>query len=328
MALGSHTYYSNGKLLLTGEYVVLDGALSLALPSIYGQYLTVTKIAPKKIIWKSLDKENSVWFKATIQHTILRAIISCYDKKEMEDNIDIHNGIETSSDKEITAKLLKILVAAQKLNSSFLQDTHGYEITTKLTFPRNWGLGSSSTLINNIAQWAKVDAYALLFNSFPGSGYDIACARHRYPVMYRLKAKKPIVKHAVFYPSFAAKLYFIHLNKKQDSSAGISLYHTTKGDITHVAKAISAITQKIESTSRLSEFETLVEAHENHIADLIKLPKIKTQLFNDYPGKIKSLGAWGGDFILATGNEETPTYFKDKGFNTVIAYDKMVLNPR
>ena len=30
-------FYSNGKLLITGEYVILDGALSLAVPSLLGQ---------------------------------------------------------------------------------------------------------------------------------------------------------------------------------------------------------------------------------------------------------------------------------------------------
>ena len=35
------TFYSNGKLLITGEYLVLDGAKALALPTKYGQYLTV-----------------------------------------------------------------------------------------------------------------------------------------------------------------------------------------------------------------------------------------------------------------------------------------------
>ena len=35
---------------------------------------------------------------------------------------------------------------------------NGFKVTTKLDFPKNWGLGTSSTLINNIAQWAQVDA--------------------------------------------------------------------------------------------------------------------------------------------------------------------------
>ena len=37
----SQSYYSNGKLLITGEYAVLDGALSLALPTKFGQELNV-----------------------------------------------------------------------------------------------------------------------------------------------------------------------------------------------------------------------------------------------------------------------------------------------
>jgi len=53
------TFYSNGKLLLTGEYVVLDGALSLAIPTQFGQSLTVKEINAPKLIWKSLDKNGT-----------------------------------------------------------------------------------------------------------------------------------------------------------------------------------------------------------------------------------------------------------------------------
>ena len=316
---GSHTYYSNGKLLLTGEYVVLDGALSLALPTLYGQYLRVTEIEPPKIIWNSLDEKNTSWFKTEI-HTDLSGEVTPY-----ETNAAIHDGIKTNA-KEITGRLLTILKAARKLNPSFLKGTHGYEVTTMLSFPRNWGLGSSSTLINNIAQWAKVDAFTLLFNSFPGSGYDIACAQHYHPLTYQLHAKAPVVKQAKFHPSFAAQLYFVHLNKKQDSSMGIEHYRAVGKHTTHAVQAISDITRKIERTSDLNTFETLIEAHEDCIADLIKLPKVKTRLFKDYPGKIKSLGAWGGDFILATGNAQTLDYFRTKGYNTIVPYDKMIRN--
>ena len=44
-------FYSHGKLLLTAEYVVLDGAKALALPTKYGQSLTVKTIEPLKLIW-------------------------------------------------------------------------------------------------------------------------------------------------------------------------------------------------------------------------------------------------------------------------------------
>ena len=55
-------FYSNGKLLITGEYVVLDGALALALPTKFGQNLTVEPIPSKQILWKSFDQDGSVWF--------------------------------------------------------------------------------------------------------------------------------------------------------------------------------------------------------------------------------------------------------------------------
>ena len=63
-------------------------------------------------------------------------------------------------------------------------------ITTKLTFPRAWGLGTSSTLISLIAQWAKCDPFELLFEAFGGSGYDIACATANSPISYQLPRKK------------------------------------------------------------------------------------------------------------------------------------------
>ena len=55
-------FYSNGKLLLTGEYVVLDGAKALAIPTKHGQSLKVTPIAEPKLIWKSIDATGNVWF--------------------------------------------------------------------------------------------------------------------------------------------------------------------------------------------------------------------------------------------------------------------------
>jgi len=60
------TYYSNGKLLLTGEYLVLNGAKSLAVPTKFGQDLEVTPALGKKIIWKSYDADGSIWFEDEI----------------------------------------------------------------------------------------------------------------------------------------------------------------------------------------------------------------------------------------------------------------------
>ena len=59
------TFYSNGKVLLTGEYLVLFGAKALAFPTQYGQDLTIRKSNPPRILsWKAFAPEGE-WFQAT-----------------------------------------------------------------------------------------------------------------------------------------------------------------------------------------------------------------------------------------------------------------------
>lgn len=304
-------FYSNGKLLLTGEYVVLDGAKALAIPTRFGQDLEVVSIKDPIIQWQSLNEKGDIWFECTLETKSLQLINSSF--YSTEENV-----------KENTAETLQsILMEAQKLNPNFLADKKGIQVTTKLTFPTNWGLGSSSTLISNIANWAKVDAYELLKNTFGGSGYDIACAQNNSPIVYQLKDKKPIVKKIDFNPIFKDQLYFIHLNKKQDSRKGIEQYRKYQGNLNAEIVDISAITDEILKAKTIQEFEGLLVQHEQIIAKIIQQKPIQQTLFSDYFGQIKSLGAWGGDFILATGNDDTPNYFINKGYKTVIPYHQM-----
>jgi len=55
-------YFSNGKLLLSGEYLVLDGANALAIPSRYGQSLEVTVSEKEGISWTSKDINGKIWY--------------------------------------------------------------------------------------------------------------------------------------------------------------------------------------------------------------------------------------------------------------------------
>ena len=194
------TFYSNGKLLITGEYLVLDGAKGFALPTKFGQNLIVEEGSTQQIEWKSYDSDGSVWFEDTI-------LIS-----------DIVKPIHTEVD-SVKNTLITILKEAFLLNPDFLTNSEGYKITTELTFPRNWGLGTSSTLINNIAQWLEIDAFVLLKNSFGGSGYDIACAQNDTPILYHLERGIPIVEKVNFSPSFTTNIHFVYLNKKQALAA-------------------------------------------------------------------------------------------------------------
>ncbi|MFD0991556.1 GYDIA family GHMP kinase [Mariniflexile jejuense] len=298
-------YYSNGKLLITGEYVVLDGTLSLAVPTKFGQSLSIEAIDEPKISWKSFNSDGSIWFEDTFSIN------------------EITSGFINPSN-DIYGRLIQILNASKTLNPEFLNTNQGYKITTHLTFPKNWGLGTSSTLINNMAQWANVNPFELLKLTFGGSGYDIACAQNNTPISYQLVNEKPNTSIIQFNPSFKNHLYFVYLNKKQNSRDGIAQYRLNKPHEL-ILNAISKISIKIMNAKSLIDFEELITLHEDYISEIIKQKPIKQQLFNDFNGSIKSLGAWGGDFVLATSTENPNAYFKNKGFDVVIPYDDMVL---
>ncbi len=306
-------YYSNGKLLITGEYAVLDGALSLALPTKYGQSLTISSIEGDNIVWKSYTNTEEIWFETTLEPA------------DIKQYVPVSKTGTTTLEASVRETLLRILNAAYHLNSNFLKNTKGLMVETHLNFPRDWGLGSSSTLINNIAQWAQVDAFKLLWDSFSGSGYDIACAQHKTPILYHLKKDIPVVEAVSFDPPFKNQLYFIHLNQKQNSRDGIAQYRERESDLLHLISAVNRITKKLLKCKDFQEFNALIDKHEQLIADNLQMETVKAKLFPDFPGSIKSLGAWGGDFILATGTKDTPNYFNKKGFKTVIPYSEMIL---
>ncbi len=306
-------FYSNGKLLLTGEYVVLDGATSLAVPTKYGQDLVIEPIEEPILIWGSFTNEGNCWFEAQFSLPKLRLTSASF------------NSEKEGSSETIAETLQNILQEARKLNPDFLQSNKGCIVKTHLTFPQDWGLGSSSTLINNIATWANVNPFDLLWNAFSGSGYDIACAKYNSPIFYTLKDRKPIISEVNFSPIFKDNLFFVYLNQKQNSRDGIKRYREKKQFIESEINRISEISKDMISAKSLSEFELLIAEHETIISSIIELPKVKDLLFSDYFGQVKSLGAWGGDFILATGNQDTPNYFKQKGYTTVIPYKDMIL---
>ena len=298
-------FYSNGKLLLTGEYAILDGAKGLAVPTKFGQSLEIASNKEAILSWKSIDYLGETWFSAK------------FNPKDV--------SLYSSSDATIATTLQQILLGAKKLNSKFLNEELGIAVETKLTFPRNWGLGTSSTLINNIAQWAQVNAHQLLWNSFGGSGYDISCAQYNTPIIYRIENKLPKVDPIHFNPKFKNQIYFVHLNHKQNSKTAITNYRSKVFDTKKLILEINKLTTAIVDAKNLLEFENLIEKHEATLARILEVPPIKEKLFSDYFGSIKSLGGWGGDFIMATGNEKTPEYFKSKGFDTILNFKEMLL---
>ncbi len=301
------TFYSNGKLLITGEYVVLDGARALALPTKFGQNLIIEESDNNLIHWKSHDHDGSIWFEETIP-------FSSVIEKKQNDNL---NNIKNT--------LIEILHEAYKINSNFITESKGYKITTELTFPKFWGLGTSSTLINNIAQWLEIDAYQLLKNSFGGSGYDLACAQNNTAIIYQLIEDRPVIETIVFHPEFTNKIYFVYLNKKQSSKEAIASYIEKQGSIEKTITIINDLTKKVSNATEAKEFAIALQKHEIEMSNVLELSTVQEALFEDFNGVIKSLGAWGGDFVLAISKENPTDYFKERGFNIIIPYSEMIL---
>lgn len=303
------SFYSHGKLLLTGEYAVLDGAKALAIPTKFGQNLKIEPIGEHVIKWKSFDKRGNIWLQSNFELCDGEILLS-----------------EKNQKNEISQRLLKILHAAKSLNPAAFSPEGGYDISTTLEFNQNWGLGSSSTLISNLASWLEIDPYKLLKMTFGGSGYDIAAAKMDSAFTFQLSEDQPAVLKCSFDPVFKDELFFVYLNQKKNSRQAIAHYRNQpKENLGILTDKISGLTEKIISSESLPEFRLLIDLHETLISKALNLPKIKTDFFPDYSGSIKSLGGWGGDFVLATGREAEKAYFLQRNYTTIIPYSEMVL---
>ena len=306
-------YQAHGKFLLTGEYLVLKGALALALPLKLGQSMTVEKSRKTSLQWNAYQPDGP-WFSVSLNPKTLE-IIGCDDQQKAE-------------------RLKQILNAVQQLNPAAIED--GLSFETQLDFDPNWGLGSSSTLIANLAQWANVNPYELLKLTFGGSGYDIACATAGQPLYYQLpkvpelvEGPIPKVEPAVFNPPFAEHLFFVYQGQKQNSSKEVKAF-LEKADPDAFQKdieAISDISRSMLKCQNLDEFGLLMQCHERIIARCIGQEPVQKR-FPDFEGVLKSLGAWGGDFILAAtewDERQVKDYFKGKGLEVVFGYQDLVL---
>jgi mevalonate kinase len=308
-----HTdYHGNGKLLLSGEYYVLDGALALALPTNVGQKLKVTYTPSQHRVlhWKSYDNDGQLWFEAKFDVETFECLDNYVSQKSLV--------------------LQKILRMARSLSKNFLRANQYVLVETHLEFPRLWGLGSSSTLIHNVAKWANVNPFELLFTTMGGSGYDIACAEADKAILYeKRKEGTPQATEVEFNPPFKDKIYFVYLGKKQSSKEGIDHYKALSQHKEELVAKLTQITQKFLAAQTLQEFDSLIAEHETLIAQSLTMQRVKEKYFSDYWGEIKSLGAWGGDFVMVTSEKskaETQQYFAIKGLTVFLEYGELIKN--
>lgn len=297
--------FSTGKLLLTSEYVILDGALALAVPTRLGQEFSCEEntTAPHHILWEAFH-QNKPWLKIKINYK---------NWKIIETNIP--------SSAQFILKTLQII---QKLSLDKFKDKTSYHIKTNLQFPANFGWGSSSTLMVNLSRWANINAFELNEMALGGSGYDIAVAQEISAILYRLENNQRHIERLHYSPNFKNELILIHLNQKQDSREGINLYRSQPKS-QKLINDFSEITKDILYTKNIGDFTELMELHEKKLSNFLKLNTIKEKYFADCPSFVKSLGAWGGDFVLSTKFSDYKNYFFERGFTTVLDYEDVVL---
>ena len=303
----TQTFTANGKLLLTGEYLVMHGALALAIPLRLGQSMTVDPLPPGQnlIRWNAYTPQGH-WFSAALKRDSL-SLIHTDDPSKAE-------------------KLASILKEIRNLNPSAIH--HDLAFETHLDFNPSWGLGSSSTLISNLARWADVNPYTLLNNTIGGSGYDIACAIATNPIYYRLETNQPVVAQAYFNPPFANQLFFVYQGKKQHSSNEVTAFNArARYQDLHVAiEKVTDISRKLPTVKNINIFCDLIRQHETVVSQCLGREPVQNQ-FPGFEGTLKSLGAWGGDFILAATTwpqDKVREYFLRKGLDVVFNYNDIV----
>ena len=296
-------FRSNGKFLITGEYLVLAGAKALAVPLKLGQTMEVDETGNDgKLVWKAFDPKG-LWFEAEFSLPDLQIL--------------------QSNDQSIASELQRLILLIRKQKPEFLSDNTSYWVKNRLEFDRNWGMGSSSTFMANLSNWAGANPFILNTGCCPGSGYDIACAKSDQPILYEKHFDQTIIDQVRWNPRFRKNVAFVFLGKKQNTNSSIKNFRDldfTDSDI----KEITQISEEFWLINHKEDLMELIRDHEFHIGRIIKKTPIQNQEFSDFNGAIKSMGAWGGDFIMAVGNDKfkkIKEYFNDKGFNTVLPWE-------
>lgn len=326
----SVSFYSRGKFLVTGEYLILKGAEGLALPLQFGQKMDYCYYGNVKN--NDNGKYNTLeWLTRVSGRNLFNALfrIPGYD-------------VVSASDNARALFIGNILASAAALSEL---DPISGKVESSVEFNLQWGLGSSSSLISNIAYMFDVNPFVLHFSVSRGSGYDIACARSDSPIMYRLKNKVaypipengqnsesnifnvPVYRSVDFKPVFRDKLFFAWTGKKQDSALSVDRFLSNININDLKLHAISQISSGLLDAADIDDFKYLLREHDLILSGLLGETPVSEGMFKNFPGFVKSLGAWGGDFVMIGWKgdvKELINMLKKKGINVVFPYNKII----
>ena len=302
------SYFARGKLLLTGEYLALDGARALAAPTHPGQWLRVGATDEADVLhWLSRDHLGALWFEEAFSRRELR-------RRPRRD------------DASPRARVVRMLRAALSGHPLLWPPGTGLRVETGLQFPRDWGLGSSATLAYLLAAWAGTDAFALNAAEFGGSGYDVACAGAEAPLRYGLAPDRtPRIERVHWAPACLGACFLVHLGHKRDSRAAIADYRaaTSTQELRRYVDEVDALTDAVLAADDAAALAAALRQHEALVGYVTHQQPIGRERFGDFAGAVKSLGAWGGDFALAVPTDgrdlaSATAYFQERGCGAVL----------
>lgn len=292
-------YTASGKLLLFGEYFVLKGSPCFAVPLKFGQNLEIRYSDDPGVFWEVNDPYGQ-WIKVQFDEEL--------------------NVLE-ATDKKQASQIRKVLRIIQKSKPDIVWN--GLSFHFSIDFDRSFGFGTSSTFLSLLAQWSGVNAYDLLAHTFRGSGYDIAAAQEKKAFTYTVDDR--LINRFEIHENIQQQVLFVYLGNKQKSSSEVQRFSSLT-----VSQEQMGIMHKIvgEATEckEIEVWEALMEKSEDLLSSVLKTEKVKEKLFADYPYAIKSLGAWGGDFVMATCRdiEEAKAYFQKKNKQPVFLYKELI----
>jgi mevalonate kinase len=301
----SQKYRSNGKLMLTGEYLALQGATTFAVPLIFGQELEIEEVAHPLVYWRTLFKDKIIF------HAIFET--------------DQFNVLETS-DTEKSDWIRSVFLAIRDQKDDFLKDS-GAEATAKIDLPMNYGWGSSSSFITNLCKWADVNPFWVNMKVGGGSGYDIACANANKPILYHNEINMPKFHEVDYNPDFLHNMWFIFQENKMNTADAIRGFRS-KQIKDSVVNRVSEISKKWIDAASIEEVMEMMREHETIISECVSMDSIADE-YKDFNGEVKSLGAWGGDFMLAVSSmsgADVISYFEGKGRPTMFNWKEIVKN--
>lgn len=232
-----------------------------------------------------------------------------------------------SSNHDTAAFIINLLKEAAKLKPELRLTDQGFSIQNFIDFDIRWGLGSSSSLLSNFAYWLDIDPYALYHSTFQGSGYDIFCARANGPVTFQLKDDRCEIQEVDFKPSFSDQIHFIYLGRKQDSQESVRKFRDRVLKDDKIITRLSDLTEALIKSPDIEEFSSIMHRHEDIISAEIGIPAVKQESFPDFQGEIKSLGAWGGDFVMVATKMspiEMRNYFQRKNLRVIFRWDEII----